>query len=696
MYQEVAPKVEQTSFPKGNHRSVTFKHNKNLDKRSFFAKKPKNLLDKLVKAFSKDLENVIKTQESIQQGLSKTDEQMKKVKKGFTDSANLLLLHKGFARHLQQLRTDRHPVISKTQNVVKMQKKYNHYIESVDALRDTVSKLKVQSIKFKEGIGKWKQQQKISTHLLKEFLNNNELNSPSDDDDCIEASSSAPSDADYENYDDYCDDWDPIINSPSPDHRCHFVHHERKCPIKMHHPVCPIQIPKKVINKRHNASRKRDVPMETPMLNENSMLAKKSNEMQNTLQNHKNKKQSIDERIAHLRQEIRSLIRQDVHYDTIGGAEVELNSLITEGAWVEKEIERVTKQIDKIRKRQGFTRIARAFMATAIHLDDPFQITTSVIQPTRSKDAMTATNIKIDNPFEVPMDEPYGNVLYSNNSELQEDHKKLQTATAQLQDELGKIKAELTQIYANLNDIEKTPRASTSTNTDFIFPHTASTNGIQDLLSLVDPPTKPVDIFDRLDNVTDATLQAKLAKELIKLANSYKIPELTFDVQASKGRFNFSTWYSKMQTILSMFPQTALIVRDPNTISFYPNINDIGNKALFLLIGAKVDAYFQHAIRHFAGHGDKALVFIKSQCANICTEDKVHFHHAFTTLRIKENESATAFLKRFIFAKTEAESSGNSYSEHELVSFALNGLNYSKNPKYDTALQLYRLEREHG
>jgi len=114
------------------------------------------------------------------------------------------------------------------------------------------------------------------------------------------------------------------------------------------------------------------------------------------------------------------------------------------------------------------------------------------------------------------------------------------------------------------------------------------------------------------------------------------------------------------------------------------------------LIGSKVDTYFQRAIPHFSGHGDKALAFIRSQCANISTEDKAHFHHAFTTLRIKEYESATAFLKRFIFAKTEAESAGNSYSEHELVSFALTGLNHSKNPKYDTALQLYRLEREHG
>lgn len=254
-------------------------------------------------------------------------------------------------------------------------------------------------------------------------------------------------------------------------------------------------------------------------------------------------------------------------------------------------------------------------MATVVNSEDPFQVTTSVIQPNRSDDILAATNAiyreKVDNPFEVPMDDPYENILYYDNSELQEDHKKLQTATAQLQEELRMVKAELTQIYSNLNnDIDKSPRASTSTNTDFVLPNTASTNDIQDLLSLVEPTPKPVDVFDWLDNANAATLQAKLAKELIKLTNSYKILDLTFDIQASKWRFNFSTWYSKMQTILSMFPQIALVVQDPSTVSFYSNSNDIGNKALFLLISATVDAYFQRAIRHFTGHGDNALAFI--------------------------------------------------------------------------------------
>jgi len=115
MHQEVAPKVQHASFPKVTRSAVTFKPklNETFKKNSFSAKKPKNTLDKSFTAFSVDLEKVLKTQESVQLGLSKTDQEMKKVKKELTDSANLLLLHNGLTRHLQQLRIECHPVISK-------------------------------------------------------------------------------------------------------------------------------------------------------------------------------------------------------------------------------------------------------------------------------------------------------------------------------------------------------------------------------------------------------------------------------------------------------------------------------------------------------------------------------------------------------------------------------------------------------
>jgi hypothetical protein len=158
------------------------------------------------------------------------------------------------------------------------------------------------------------------------------------------------------------------------------------------------------------------------------------------------------------------------------------------------------------------------------------------------------------------------------------------------------------------------------------------------------------------------SLQAKLAKELITLSEKYKVPELTFDTKATKRRANYYLWSSKLRPTLAMFPQTNKVIVDGN-ITSYENLEDIGNKALYLLISANFDEYFQHAIKKFKGYGDKALSFIKIQCANISSEDTHHFHHIFSTLRIKDNESATNFFKRFTFALTEAEAAGNTYSE---------------------------------
>jgi hypothetical protein len=193
----------------------------------------------------------------------------------------------------------------------------------------------------------------------------------------------------------------------------------------------------------------------------------------------------------------------------------------------------------------------------------------------------------------------------------------------------------------------------------------------------------------KLTNQT--TLQAKLAKELITLAEKYKVPELTFDTKATKRRVNYLLWISKILPILAMFPQTNQILKDFDVTS-YDHPEDIGNKALYLLISAKVDEYFQRAIKKFEGYGDKALSFIKNQSTDSSLEDTHQFHHLFSTLQIKDNESATNFFKRFTFAQMEAEVAGNTNSEEQL--FALAGFTSTHNTRYETALQLYRLERE--
>lgn len=154
-------------------------------------------------------------------------------------------------------------------------------------------------------------------------------------------------------------------------------------------------------------------------------------------------------------------------------------------------------------------------------------------------------------------------------------------------------------------------------------------------------------------------------------------------------------WISRLHPILAMFPKTTSVLKQEDIIPFTDS-NCIGNKALFLLIGSRVDEYFQRAIQGFEGHGDKALKFIKSKCANITADDTHHFHHLFTTICIKESESATSYFRWFTFGRTEAEGAGNLYTSDALVNYPPAGMCTTKNPRYDTAVQLFQLEREGG
>jgi hypothetical protein len=144
-----------------------------------------------------------------------------------------------------------------------------------------------------------------------------------------------------------------------------------------------------------------------------------------------------------------------------------------------------------------------------------------------------------------------------------------------------------------------------------------------------------------------------------------------------------------------MFSQTSPVLVDDDITPFI-DPDCIGNKALYLLIGSRVNGYFQRAIKPLEGKGDKALELIKLQCANVNALDKHHFHHLFTSIRIKDNESATSYLRRFGYAKTKAEGASNVYTEQQLVDFALSGLSATKNTKYETAVQLYNLEQDNG
>jgi hypothetical protein len=193
----------------------------------------------------------------------------------------------------------------------------------------------------------------------------------------------------------------------------------------------------------------------------------------------------------------------------------------------------------------------------------------------------------------------------------------------------------------------------------------------------------------------NAQSHAKLTKELIKLAESYKVPDLKFDKQASKQRFNYQAWIRKIQPILAMFSQMATVLPNDKIVPF-SDPHAIGNRALYLLNSSRTDSYFQRAIKQFEPFGDKALELLQEQCAHISREDQSDFHQHLVRLKIRDNESASSFIKRFTYAKTTAEAAPNTYSNNQLMDFVLAGLRSSKQDVYRTVLQLYRLERLQG
>jgi hypothetical protein len=96
-----------------------------------------------------------------------------------------------------------------------------------------------------------------------------------------------------------------------------------------------------------------------------------------------------------------------------------------------------------------------------------------------------------------------------------------------------------------------------------------------------------------------------------------------------------------------MFSHTSSILADDGSVPFADRACT-GNKMIHLLIGSWVDGYFQHTIKQLDGRVDKASALIKLQCASMNALDKDHFHHIFTSISIKENESAKNYLQCFI------------------------------------------------
>ncbi len=141
----------------------------------------------------------------------------------------------------------------------------------------------------------------------------------------------------------------------------------------------------------------------------------------------------------HLSRKLQLLNQHDGCNQAKRNLEKKLSDNITENVWKEKELVRNKQKISKLRHRQGYSRVERAFMALG---EDPLfaNISASVIQPTSSGEGATTAK-----PSGSRDDEEF-----SINSELMDDYKREQLLQSKLKEDLACAELNASQLLEAL------------------------------------------------------------------------------------------------------------------------------------------------------------------------------------------------------------------------------------------------------
>jgi hypothetical protein len=211
----------------------------------------------------------------------------------------------------------------------------------------------------------------------------------------------------------------------------------------------------------------------------------------------------------------------------------ELCNRIHDSAWKQKEYERENARLEKMEHQSTFTRIERAFGAEGL---------------LNSHDATQDNANNISQSFEQGNDSRKVPIKLSTKEKLQQ----LRAMLTELEHEVTSNSSQQ-ESTASWDDTE----GGDDTNT-ISQPKEETGNPIEEnkkpaAVSINEKANstemKLKSSHDVQENKTDSAVssaQAKLAKELIKLANTYKVPELIFSDQANRCQFAYQTWFNKL------------------------------------------------------------------------------------------------------------------------------------------------------
>jgi hypothetical protein len=279
---------------------------------------------------------------------------------------------------------------------------------------------------------------------------------------------------------------------------------------------------------------------------------------------------SAQKKVTQLTKELQLRTNKPEYHRRCQKIRKELCKRIDDTVWKQKNYERENNRLQKMENRRTFTRIERAFTATTVIGDTPDESNLNNIS-SQSSDQGSVPKL----PTKLSTKEK----IRQMQAMLQQLEHEVEEATEH--DGWDDSDDETNTKPEQKEDEDRKTTAIKTTGENSVSSGVVS-GACTSIAGQNIVQTEPV----------VNSVQAKLAKELIKLANTYKVPKLIFSDQAGRRCFGYQTWFNKLHPILAMFPETSEVIQGDKIIPFR-DVNCVGNKTLYLVIGSRVDAYFQ-------------------------------------------------------------------------------------------------------
>ena len=131
-------------------------------------------------------------------------------------------------------------------------------------------------------------------------------------------------------------------------------------------------------------------------------------------------------------------------------------------------------------------------------------------------------------------------------------------------------------------------------------------------------------------------------------------------------------------------------------MNLFPDPESEANKAVYALVRAYSDITYSTLIHRHYGKGNLALQLLQQHSAQFTPTDMNFFNQELHSMSILPNETASSFICRFNFARSDAETVGNTYEDGQLVDLFLSGMRHTKQLQYLSDLASFRTQRDNN